>query len=199
MPKIEVNDVDIAFEIAGTGPPLVWTAGGRGGREPYSFTLFGRLSAYYRTLIWDNRNGGASGFAIDDTPSEWHAFTDDLHELVNELNMTPAYICGISGGVIVSILMAYRYPNDVKALILQWPASDDFELWRNLVEGWYFSLADAATKGGMNEVLRYSADPDKEEGLRYSKWISELATSNPRYRDQILTTDPKYFSFVLSR
>ena len=42
MPKIEVNEINIAYKIAGEGPPLVFTPGGRAPRGPYSYAFAGR-------------------------------------------------------------------------------------------------------------------------------------------------------------
>ncbi len=50
MPKIKVNGVSIAYEVAGEGPPIVWTGGGWFPRDPYTFVLAGRLSARYKVL-----------------------------------------------------------------------------------------------------------------------------------------------------
>ncbi len=72
MPKIEVNGVEIAYELIGNGSPLVFTPGGWEPREPAVYLVAGRLSAHHRVLLWDRRNCGASGIAFDDAESEWH-------------------------------------------------------------------------------------------------------------------------------
>ena len=84
MPKIKVNGVSIAYEVAGEGPPIVWTPGGWIPREPFTYVFAGRLSASHKVLTWDRRNCGASDLAVEDAESEWHLWADDLHALLQE-------------------------------------------------------------------------------------------------------------------
>ena len=137
------------------------------------------LSANYKVIIWDRRNSGASDFAIDDKPSEFDCYVEDLHSLLQELDLVPAYIAGGSGGMLTSIYMAHCYPDDVKGLVLLPPGSDNFELWRGLVVGWYYDLADSAETGGMEAALHHSANPDDNDdpGRQMgARWLAELAT-----------------------
>ncbi len=59
----------------------------------------------------------------------------------------------------LSLLMAHRYPEDVKGLILANPPSDNRDITKPLVEAWYWVLADAAERGGMQEVIQTSSSP----------------------------------------
>lgn len=70
MPSIEVNGVNIADEVAGKGPPLVWAGGDREAGTAFTYAYSGRFSRDYQVLTWDCRNNGASGFLISDSPDE---------------------------------------------------------------------------------------------------------------------------------
>jgi pimeloyl-ACP methyl ester carboxylesterase len=199
MPSVEVNGVSIAYEIAGDGPPIVWTPGGRGPRGPFTYVFAGRFSRDYKVLTWDRRNSGASDLLISDSPSEWHAYTDDLHLLLRHTDMSPAYIGGGSGGCMLSLLMANRYPKDVKGLILVNPPTDDSDLIKPLADGWYSILADAAERGGMQEVIKTSSNPPEKEMLWLTGWVSDYAARSPDIREKILKMDPKRFSLTMRR
>ena len=199
MPTIEVNGVNIAYEVAGRGPPLVWTGGGRHPRSASTYSFAGRFSINYKVLTWDRRNSGESDMRISDSPSEWHAYTDDLHLLLDHLEMSPAYIGGGSAGCMLSLLMAHRYPKDVKGLILADPPTDDIDILRPLSEGWYIALAEAAESGGMQEVIRRSSNPPNQERPRLPEWVSNCAGRDPDIRDAILSIDPKWFASIMRR
>jgi hypothetical protein len=92
MPKIKVNGVSIACEVAGKGPPVVWTPGGWFPRNPSTYVFAGRFSAHYRVLTWDRRNSGTSDMAVEDAESDSYLWADDLYALLHELDMSPAYV-----------------------------------------------------------------------------------------------------------
>jgi pimeloyl-ACP methyl ester carboxylesterase len=199
MPRVEVNGVSIAYEVAGDGPPIVWIPGGRLPRNPFTYVFAGRFSKDYKVLTWDRRNRGESGFLISDSPNEWHTDTDDLHSLLGQIDMSPAYIGGGSGGCMLSLLMAHRYPEDVKGLILANPPSDSRDKIRPLLAAWYWVLADAAERGGMQEVIKISSNPPEMPFQMLTNWISKCADQSPDVGEKILSMDPKWFASILRR
>ena len=199
MPTIEVNGVNIAYEIAGEGPTVVWTSGGWFPRESESYIVVGHLCCDFKVLLWDRRYGGASGFGISDSPSTWHLFTDDMHQILKSLKIGPAYICGGSGGMLFSLLMAHRYPEDVKGLVLFGPPTDDIELLKPLTDGWYLFLADIAEQEGMQAVIDASANPPEGmEGAWLANWIAACAQKEED-RNKILSTEPIAFATILRK
>ena len=82
MPQITANNITLAYDVLGKGPPVVWTTGGWFPRIGRDYLNAGYLSANYQVLLWDRRNSGASDIAIEDAPSEFHLWTDDLHWLL---------------------------------------------------------------------------------------------------------------------
>src|SRR5687768_6013810 len=130
MPRISVNGVSLAYEVLGDGSPIVWTPGGWFPRDNWVYLNAGSLASQYKNLLWDRRNCGASDVRIEDAPSELHLWADDLHHLLHTLNLSPAYLAGGSNGCRLSLLMAHRYPDDVKAIILIDPPTDAFDILR---------------------------------------------------------------------
>ena len=62
MPKVVVNNIDIAYEAFGQGETIVWLQSPWGGRNPGAYYVAGSLSNKYRVIIWDSPNTGQSGF-----------------------------------------------------------------------------------------------------------------------------------------
>jgi pimeloyl-ACP methyl ester carboxylesterase len=208
MPKIKVRDITLAYEVWGQGTPVVYTPQGWFPRNVFSYIFAGRLSARYTVLLWDRRNSGASEIKIEDAPHENYLAVDDLHHLLNALNMTPAYLAGASNGCTFSLDMARRYPQDVKGLILIDPPSDDLTLLKPLIDARYFKLAEVAESEGMQSVIAHSTQAwvrfvsgasKPGEWDNVMNWVAECIQMNPSNRDHLLCTDPKQFSAAMRR
>jgi pimeloyl-ACP methyl ester carboxylesterase len=193
-----VNGAGIVYEVAGSGQPIAYTTGGWGMRERDALVFAGRYSARYQTLIWDPRNCGFSDLQIEDAQSEWHLWTDDLHTLLNELHMTPAIIGGRSRGCVLSLLMGYRYPEDVKGLLLQEaPTNNVPDAMALIARHHYYKLADAAASQGMEAVIEASAEPSEWQWV--SSWVDMSIKRNPENRNRVLRTDPSRFASIMRK
>ena len=200
MSKIKVNGVSIAYEVAGKGPPIVWTSGVWNPRDAWTYVFAGQFSANYQVLTWDRRNTGASDLAIEDAESEWHLWTDDLHALLQELGMSPAYVGGGSAGSVLSLLMAHRYPKDVKGLILyHTPTNDVQNILLPLAGAHYLCLAEAAEHKGMEAVIKMSANPPEPDWTEFTIWIADAIAQNPENRDRVLAMDPEQFAKTMRK
>jgi pimeloyl-ACP methyl ester carboxylesterase len=208
MPKITVNGVTLAYELFGQGPPVVWTPAGWFPRNEYSYLLAGRLSTNYRVLLWDRRNTGESDIGIEDATSDMHLMTDDLHHLLAALDMSPAYLAGRCYGHALSLLMAHRYPEDVKALVLNNTPGDDPELGDPIVNAYLDKPAAAAEESGMQAVIDCStkawvrlvsgtSEPGSWDGLL--KGWAETILMNPGNRDRLLAMDPTAFAAIMRK
>lgn len=208
MPRIKVNDVTLAYEVFGEGTPMVWTPGGWFARDPWVYLNAGRFCANCRVLIWDRRNCGASDVAIEEAPSDYHLWADDLHFLLDALEMSPAYVAGGSAGHVLSLLMAHRYPEDVKGLVLQGTPTDDADLRSPLVESYYLRPAKEAESRGMQAVIDHSTQawarmvssrskPGDWDGI--AKGIAEAILMNPGNRGRLLSMDPHRFAAIMRK
>jgi pimeloyl-ACP methyl ester carboxylesterase len=166
------------------------------------------LSANYQVLVWDRRNTGASDLAIEDAPSEVHLWADDLHHLLGALNMSPAYLGGTSNGQMLSLLMAHRYPQDVRGLILANTPTDDLDLMGRIWNAHYMQLAEVAESKGMQAVIAHSTEAQMRVLSAQSKpedfdwllsWVAETISMNPSNRDRLLATDPRQFSTLMRK
>jgi pimeloyl-ACP methyl ester carboxylesterase len=209
MPEITVNGITLAYELFGKGPPVVWTPWGWSPRNDFSYLAAGRLSANYRVLLWDRRNSGASDIGIEDAPSDIHLQVDDLHHLLQALDMSPAYLAGKCSGQTLSLMMAHRYPEDVRGLILLGTPTDDVELYREPVaDVWGSKLAAVAEEKGMQAVIAHSteawvrlvtgkAKPGDWDG--FLKWVAVTISQNPSNRDRLLAMDPQAFAAIMRK
>jgi len=115
MPIAHVNDIDIYFEIHGSGPPLVLIMGLRRNAE-WWYRQIPELSKHFTIIAFDNRGAGRS-----DKPEMDYSiglFADDTAELMNFLGIPRAHILGISMGGYIAQELAINHPDKVNGLIL---------------------------------------------------------------------------------
>jgi pimeloyl-ACP methyl ester carboxylesterase len=153
MPVKRIRGVDLVYEVIGdSGPFVTVTPGGRRGimAEEALATLI--AEAGYRVLLHDRRNVGASGIALaGDNESLEQAH--DLHLLLQELAIGPAYVCGCSSGARMSLLLARHHPNTVKALLL-WRVTGGPHAAKRLAWNYYEQFLEAAAQGGIEAVCQ---------------------------------------------
>lgn len=115
MPKIQVNNIELYYEMVGHGPTLVLVSG-LGTDHSIWASVFHRFTKHYRVLLVDNRGSGQSEAPPGDYTIDIMA--DDLVQLCQALSITTAHFIGSSmGGAIVQNL-AYRYPEQIQSLTL---------------------------------------------------------------------------------
>lgn len=203
MPVARVNDADIAYEIIGSGPLLVWTEGGRFGRNKLSYLIAGHFQSQYSVLLWDRRNtSGASEIALSDDP--WYVMTDadDLAALLLHIDRGPAHLMGGSAGTSASLLLAHQHPSQVRSLVLVHPPTDDMSRAAPFAESWRL-LADEAEQRGMQGVIDASQrawDSERQgETSRFHTWPAESIHTNPANRERLLAMDVGLFATTMRR
>ncbi len=152
MPQLTLRGAHINYEILGSSGP--WVALSPGGRRPLEGVkhLAERVAAQgYRVLIHDRRNCGASDVVLEGTESEYEIWAEDLYAMLQHFNATPAFVGGGSSGCRMSLLLALRYPQAVRGLLL-WRVTGGAFAAQRLAHQYYFQYIEAAKKGGMAAV-----------------------------------------------
>jgi pimeloyl-ACP methyl ester carboxylesterase len=185
MPLANVRGVNINYKVLGDQGP--WVALSPGGRRDISGIelLAGEVAKRgHRVAIFDRRNCGASDVVIDGQDSEYEIWSDDVHELLRQLDALPAFIGGSSSGCRTSLLFALRHPEAVKGLLL-WRVTGGRFACERLAEEYYGQYIAAAKQGGMAAVC------DMEH------W-KERIEARPQNRDALMKMNPERFITVMS-
>ena len=149
MPTVKVNDINMYYEVHGDGEPLlvIW---GMGGEISTFVDYMDNLNKNYKLIFFDSRGTGRT-----DKPDEQYSFemmADDAIGLMDKLNIKSAHILGISMGSRIALVIAAKYPESVKSLILNVAASrstcDDLQAARS-----YERLYAAMTQPEFLEVM----------------------------------------------
>jgi pimeloyl-ACP methyl ester carboxylesterase len=117
MPTIHANALEIGYETAGEGPPLVLVHGATSsGRDNFAhqipalatlFTVYAPDARGHATTRWD----ALAGFR-----AEW--LVDDLSAFVEALGVSSIHLLGFSMGAMTALTFAVRYPHRVRTLVV---------------------------------------------------------------------------------
>lgn len=113
--KVRVGDIDIHYEIHGSGEPLVLIEG-LGYAAWMWFKQVPELSKHFQVIIFDNR--GVGNTDKPDMEYSIKMFADDTAGLLKALGIPRAHILGVSMGGFIAQEFALAYPEMAKKLIL---------------------------------------------------------------------------------
>ena len=115
MANIQVNGINLFYEIHGEGEPLLLIYGLAGRGNNWKFQIEA-LSSRFQIITFDNRGVGET-----DQPEEAFSLADiadDAAELLDHLGIASANVFGISMGGMIAQELALRHPGKVRKLAL---------------------------------------------------------------------------------
>ncbi|HLZ72105.1 MAG TPA: alpha/beta fold hydrolase [Dehalococcoidia bacterium] len=110
MPAARVNGIDLYYEEAGAGTPLVFSHEFAGSVESWEPQLdfFARR---YRCIAYNHRGYPPSTVPDDPAAYSEEQLVDDLRGLLDALEIQRAHICGLSMGGAVALKFAIAHPD----------------------------------------------------------------------------------------
>ncbi len=171
MPKFETSDgVKLFYESVGEGEPLILVHPPLMGHVVFKYQK--NLAENYRLIFLDLRGHGHSDRHVLDVSMS--RLVEDLHELVEHLNIQKTALLGYSAGGAICQAFASHYPDRVSAMIL----SGGFMKVESLLLDLEFKLGMAMMKwkrrSFLSKVLAKShanSPHDQQEMFDYGKKI----------------------------
>ncbi|MBI2936248.1 MAG: alpha/beta fold hydrolase [Chloroflexi bacterium] len=115
MPRVKVSDIEMYYEEAGQGEPLLMTGGWGLGERSLQGPLGKELAKHYRVITQNHRNMGRSDHV--DVPYTTKTMADDLNGLLEALNVRTARVLGAGGmGGCIGLALAIYHPDKVRSL-----------------------------------------------------------------------------------
>lgn len=116
MPFAAVNGLQLYFERAGEGPPLLFISGTGGDLRVRPNQLDGPFPKAFDMLTWDQRGLGRSD--KPDVPYSMADYAGDAAALMTRQGWESAHVVGVSFGGMVAQELALRHPGRVRRLVL---------------------------------------------------------------------------------
>ncbi len=115
MPTIQVNDIELYYEIHGAGEPLLLLHGLGSSSQDWEMQI-GFFAQNYQVIAIDERGHGKS----DKPPGPYSIplFAEDTAKLLQALRISSAHILGISLGGMIALQLGVSHPEVVKSLII---------------------------------------------------------------------------------
>jgi len=157
--RVDVDGMAIAFERAGSGPPIVLLHGGMSDHREWRAQL-DDLSDSFTVLAWDAPGCGGSddppaGFAMAD-------YADALAGFLATLGIGSAHLVGLSWGSTLALELYRRHPHVVRTMILT-----------AAYAGWAGSLAPEEVAERLAAALQGLEEPPEAYAR---EWLPTLLT-----------------------
>jgi len=143
--RLQVNGVDMAYSVAGNGPPLVLLHAGIADRTMWE-DVMPMLAGRFRVIACDLR-----GFGETPLPDGPFVYAADVAAMLDELGIERAHVIGVSMGGHVALDLALARPDLVDRLVLVGAGIDGWDHEATLREAWAEEEA-AFERGDLDEV-----------------------------------------------
>mgnify|MGYP002384249486 CR=1 FL=1 len=111
-----VNDLNLYYEIHGSGSPLVLLHGGGSTIESNFGRILPSLAKTHKVIAIESQSHGHT--ADIDRPTSFEQDADDVAALLAQLHIEKADFMGFSNGSTTALQIAIRYPKLVNKLVL---------------------------------------------------------------------------------
>jgi len=111
--KVNINGIEIYYEVYGSGPPILFLHGNRESSRIFK-NLPALLEKDYRLYLIDSRDHGNSGRSKQ---LNYQLMADDIEQFIIGLNIERPLLFGFSDGGIIGLLLAIRSPDLLSGLI----------------------------------------------------------------------------------
>jgi 3-oxoadipate enol-lactonase len=116
VPRAAVRGIDLHYEVAGSGPPVLFISGTGGDLRTKPGPFDSPLARRCTLAAYDQRGLGQSG--KPDGPYTMTDYADDAAGLLDVLGWASAGVIGVSFGGMVAQELAIRHPERVDRLVL---------------------------------------------------------------------------------
>lgn len=133
MPKVEINGIDLFYDIKGTGEPLLLIAGFLCDHAYWSL-IMQSLVSQYQVIRLDNRGIGRS--SAPESPYNLKQMASDVAALLDRIGINQVHLAGHSMGGQIAQELVLAHPKKVQSLILLSSLAKGDALFNSIIETW---------------------------------------------------------------
>lgn len=158
---LEVNGINMYYEVYGQGEPLILIHGGGSTISTTFERVIPLFARKYRVIAMDLQAHGRTGDRA--APETFEQDADDVTTLLRKLNIDRADFFGFSNGATTTLQIAIRHPEIINKIVLGSPLAK-----RDGVPSQFWSFMKAAKLENMPEPLKaaYLKDTPDPQGLQ---------------------------------
>ena len=173
---IDLRGTRTAFEVAGSGPPLLMLHGGEGSRRQFQ-AVRPELADHHTVIAYDQRDCGDT--VNPESPTTLATLADDALALLQALGHASAHVFGTSFGGRVAQALAVQHPQAVRRLVLAstWPLP--------------VSLAEANPEVARELGRLRALLPDSAEQMAELFYPAAFLAAQPAYRAHFKSAQPR--------
>jgi 3-oxoadipate enol-lactonase len=116
MALAKVGEIELSYDRAGDGPPLLLIMGMSGTKHHWGESLLAELNNDFETIVYDHRDAGDS--TKTGKPFTIVELAEDAAGLLEALELESADVMGISMGGMIAQELVLAYPDRVRSLTL---------------------------------------------------------------------------------
>ncbi len=116
MPSADLGDIQICYDVAGSGPRVLFISGTGGDLRHRPGVFDGPLPSHFEVLAYDQRGLGRT--SKPPGPYTMAEYADDAAALLGRLGWDRTAVVGVSFGGMVAQEHALRHPERVERLVL---------------------------------------------------------------------------------
>ncbi|MCP4541762.1 MAG: alpha/beta fold hydrolase [Chloroflexi bacterium] len=179
MPKLHIRDIDLYYETAGQGQPILFIHGlGSSSRDwELQVAVFAKT---HQTVTIDVRGHGQS----DKPPGPYSVplFATDTAALIQSLGIAPTHVVGISMGGMIAFQLAVSAPDLVKSLVIVNSGPElVLRTWKERLNGLQrLLIVRLMGMRKMGEVLGNRLFPKPEQEELRQMFVERWAKNNKR-------------------
>jgi 3-oxoadipate enol-lactonase len=153
MPLAKAGDIELSYDRAGEGPPLLLIMGMSGTKHHWGEPLLEGLRRDFDTIVYDHRDAGDS--TRTSQPFTIAELAEDAQRLLSALEVDSAHVMGISMGGMIAQELVLAHPQRLRSLTLgcTYCGGEGSML---ASEGVMRKLAEAMTSGDRERAIRTS-------------------------------------------
>ena len=172
MPTARIGDLDVHYEVAGAGPPVLFIGGTGGDLRNKPNVFDGPLAKAFTVASFDQRGLGQT--SKPDAPATMADYGADAAGVLDHLGWSGVGVVGVSFGGMVAQELAITRPDLVRRLVL--------------------CCTSSGGEGGASYPLHELADLDPESRRR-----RQLAISDTRFDERWQDANPPEAARLLDR